>query len=757
MTGLTPKQVQKRNNKRKQRRAQKSVVVPAVLKKAITPKNYMRDPRRVLPSDSSVLLSNMQNAIPLTVLFQPLGLQYFCAAYIVKALESGFAGESNNPWDPYFSWVYMTNTLQSAVNSGVPQVQKVPYFFLAAMRAVQRKDVPFKLGSVLYSGNAEVMNPLPQQVIGSGTFGNLFNLLAVTSTTRVNGFPVGTASGWPAYTPDAGVLSFQVLATFMAKKGVGEMARLCENVDISTKTSLDRDVSAFAVVASAQGGGSAGNGNGGFQSLAQLEVPVFHPLLSLLDTDNFTPPFNIARNFNRVARVSGDSMFLGSAMCSQLEEKNWKLKEPVVFKCVDFNAIADTLAQWCTGILNAYINDPANANLTAEQIATLTCPLTLQEVLLLLRNVCMQAFKESQCGVQGLYPYVPANSSDNQFTPYVASATTCFVQAIDMLLPALLVENIRSLSTRTVTMGNGKVTQIWEPVLGQLYTDILASSNYVYSTNTSDPITGNVFAQGAQFVSRKKNAQGIQIETPLDEVSISLIDGNSGSGLVAINDPATLKALSVQWTQWLQTSGLMSYSIALSNMGTEKGISVLASVPMTRYWSLGGSITRKKEERRPSTAGEIVDLRHEKRRYKQVFANNLYSGRYAIADSSYGAIWSVPYEQVQSIWILPYMYCEATGSQSTSPVKMQEMYSEPYLVASTSGTDGIPLSQMHANFAMKMVKAKLSQTDSLMTVIEQCEKSGRGGILSSLISAVGGAIGGPIGSLASTIASVIPI
>jgi len=594
--------------------------------------------------------------------------------------------------------------------------------------------------------------------IGYATYPFKFNVATVPSSPAlVNGFPVTSNVGYPGYTSALGATAFAELCTFMSNSSADLMGQLCKNVSIdTTKTSLDNNVSVFAQTSAAQGGGFCGTGQGGIQTKVELEVPIHTPLLALFNGDVNTSPSNLARNYNRMHRVAGDPIFLGSLMCSRLNELDWGMKNAPILKPVDFNALGDVLAQWVVSITNAFFQDQSSlgVQLTSGQIAAVQCPLTLQEVLLLLRNVVMQAFKASQCGVQGIFPFVPSSNTDNQFVAFTASSSTCFISPVGMQLPVPFIENIRALVARHVVMEGGRISQMWEPVLGMLALDSLVSADYVASYIGPDStVTPSVFASGILY-KMKRIEKGKLVETGLVETKINLIDGSNTAGLVAINDANQLTNLAQMWNDWLRTSNLSSFSVAIDVLGTEKGITAVGSLSMTRFYvNSDGGLQKDVDTSQPV----VVDVRTENPRYKKVYSNTLYANRFAVADSSYGTILAPPYEQIQSIWILPYSEIEVTGALESSMdlVRAQAIWSEPKLEPLTTGNDGISLAQMHSNYASHMTKAKLSEQDTWMTIFKQCEEGGRGGILSSIIEAVGGIFGGPASEIARGIAGVI--
>jgi len=395
-----------------------------------------------------------------------------------------------------------------------------------------------------------------------------------------------------------GAAAFSQVIQFMAKESMGGAGSVSRLVPTSLKTGYETNVSSFCVNGSAEGNGWAGIG--GFVDQAQLEVPIFNPLFAV-----FSP--NIIGNqtdrfFNLTTAASGDSAFLGGALAELFTEQTWSMKRYPKFHAVDFLEFGDVLANWVSSILSALTNDPQTQTSQVEgvDLSAFNCPLTLQEVLLLLRNVIMSAFKDTQPLVQALYPRQPASATAVEFVPYVASATTCALNAGGMLLPQLFIENIRALVARHVAMGvrgkgsnanqkqtSGADVQWWIPVLGQYQGYQLNTTDYTY-TNTTTGIVYPAFSVNALTKVRKDPKTKTEVRENMIEVPISLIDGNTTSSsstvYAYINDPGQLKILETLWNDWIMTTGVQNFSSPLGVLGTELGISVLTSIAMTRHW-----------------------------------------------------------------------------------------------------------------------------------------------------------------------------
>jgi len=409
-----------------------------------------------------------------------------------------------------------------------------------------------------------------------------------------------------------------------------------------------------------------------------------------------------------------------------------------------------------TMIQNLYQQDPisvtANQLVDAGTVPGTICPLTLQEVMLLLRNVLMQAFKDTQPAVQSLYPVSPDSASDPQPVAFTCGANTCFLADTGMKLPQGFVENIRALVARSIPKGkNGSLSFI--PVLGIIQGDVLNENDYQFSSNQPPDgavITQNSFLAGTAVMSQRI-VKNVAVMMPETATQISLVDGSfsnaGGAGFVFINQPARLKQLTEIWNEWI--GKLSAYTDPLVTFGTEKGISILSSVTMTRHVSI---LNPQAKIRQQTT----VDTRVQKFKYLQ---SAVYQVRQSIAITGQSRLIASPFEQVLSTWILPvnYFLLGDGVSNQTAYQRWQAIMGEPYSQPSTTGNDGILLSTNHANMAAKMSHTRDAPASDWQQLFDLESKEGRGGILSGLIASFAGDVLGPdVGAVGKTIASFLP-
>jgi len=720
-----------------------------------TQKQARGDPRQGKTGASLTrndLVTTAQSTIPITVVAQQRNMWNFAMGYVTKALEKGFATSALNEWDPFFAFIYAVNLLTQYQSNSVPPAIELPYILHSFGRAMVTKSVGFANGKITYTMVPGGVGEPPIQIgIGYQAYGYKYNLTWVPESPTLTGpFPNLVSTGLPTYTEEQGAAAFAEMNTFLTGAGADTDFNA---VSSGSPTAWDKDVSAFALVQQQQGVGAGDVGSGGFGVQSQLEVPMFRPLLTLLTPQQENILVASANRYpNLTVSQAGDPTVLGGLAGHTIPLKAFGMKRPLKFHCVDFNEYLETIAFWVSGIQQAAVQDPLNPEQNA--ISALQCPLTLQEVSFLLRNAFMEVFKDTQAGVQGLYPEVPASNTDNQFVPFTASAGTCFLQSVPFQLPVGLVECMRATAFRIASRGK-KDLEYFVPVVGQYVNDVISSADFTYTSipnGGDETFTSFVIPSMAKYKKKVFNEKtGVVEEMVVPETPINLIDGGAPGVWVAVNNPASLVMLAREWDKWLKDTGLQTYSSTLTTVSAEKGINVLFNGNMTRHWIVASG--GQKESRR------MVSERFCGKKNASVLTSP-YLLRSVIADTAQSIPLAAPYSQVQKIWILPSIESEINFTlppNSTQANRWQILMSEPYLINSSSGFDGISMTEMHSQFAQKMVKGRDSPPDNWDNFFVEAAKQGRGGVLSSLIAGAIGSFLPAAAPILNTIADILPV
>jgi len=734
------------------------------LQHIMTPEQFQRDARHQKPGATALALSNQNKAESIVCNLSADAIYGVMISYVSIALQKGFMAVSTDSTYPWYATQFGFGIITAYATGNIPQITNLPYWLLCLCQAIAPSNVPFQQGKIAYSWSKPGTPPSDSQVlIGYGPYGYVWNANAPAGG-NVDGFPLSAEQDLSGYTPENGAAAFSELTLFMAQQAIGSNVANSKIVPISMKTRYETNVSAFCVNTIAEGTGFGQIG--GFVQQVQLEVPIFDPLFGVFSQN--IPIYQTDRFFNLSVTSSGDSVFLGGVMSDICPEEQWGQKRYPKFHAIDFLEFADVLSQWVSLTQTSLINDPqysTSENVGGPDNGSFQCPLTLQEQNLLLRNVIMSAFKETQPAVQSLLPRLPQPNA-NEFVPFVASATTCALNAGGMLLPQLMIENIRALVARWVSMAkpknNANVSpsdvQWWIPVLGQYEGVVLDPTNYTYTSSTSGLVylsyAVNPIVRLRRDSKTKSDVRDVVVETP-----ISLIDGNTLSGSTVvyafINDPGRLRALETLWNTWIETNGISNFSSPLGTLGTELGISVLTSIAMTRHWLPSNEDVHHKKI--VSAMDGYIDTRFEKMRRVM---STVYANQMAVADSSQSVILAAAYEGILNTWIIPVNKAELPVgtelSDSTAFPRWQSIMGEPYSASFSAGSTGQPMSMQHAVYAAKMTRMRDAPPSDTDKLIDTLASQGRGGILSGLAASFVSSIFPAASGLANSVAAAIP-
>jgi len=398
----------------------------------------------------------------------------------------------------------------------------------------------------------------------------------------------------------------------------------------------------------------------------------------------------------------------------------------------------------------AFFDDPEHQGADPGLVQ---CPLTLQEMCLILRNVMMTAFKDTQAGVHALYPVVPLSDVVSEFVPFIVSTNTCFLAPTDMRLPTPIIENIRALIGRFIHR-RGDDWEVFLPVLGQFQFNRLDEDDYHYTIPGTEDLQPSFFP--AALIGKKRVVtKAGESFVPFVEAQISYIDGSATSGYACINDTKALKGCTDTWELWLSESGLQTYTVGLGILGTEAGINALVSVNMTRILAVQGATKAKIDEKTKSNEG-LIDTRI-KLRAKRHMTAQIYADKSVLLDAGQSKILATAYEEIQSVWILPVVRCNVTPPNTLTPLRIQAISDEPFSEIVTSPTTAFDLDTLHSSYAAKCVRSKLGPKTEWEKLFDTLAARGRGGILSGLVGRFADMIIPGAGSVVESIGGAIGI
>jgi hypothetical protein len=657
--------------------------------------------------------------------------------------------EAANSEYPFAAWQYMSTVWNGFLNGAQPTSSKMPYWMWAVGRAIMPKPANKGRGQIYYKGTASLATPSLAE-ISLGNFAYSYNgVLYVPGTTDTDMFPNAVAPGSPS--ANLQQEAFLSLVAFAAK--VNQKWRPAEMCDTTVKTVFDKDVSAFCTLLVATGSGYL---QGGQAFLATLEIPINTPLISTLLTEVANAETGSPIRFPaRACCFGGDELFTSTMLNSFLPISHWGTKLSPKFKCLDFLEIQEVVAMWASKIVTQYFADPALAVVSQSSITqnptNSICPITLQEMGLLLRNEVMLLYQGTQAGVQSISPIIATGTSDIQFTPYLMGTVGCATQSIGMKLPIPLIENLRGIIVHVLDGRAKGDVEILCPVLGQYYGDVLNPADYTFTTTGADSVQAQTQTFSAEptvqrrLVSSKGVGkwEGTRVETPID-----FVDTSNGTNYVFINSVSRLNVLAALWNGWLET--YQAYSSPLGVLSADPGVNVLTSINQTRYWTNVVSENARIRNENVRDARLIKERSLSATPYapRQVYATSFREQPYAVTAA------------ITTNWLLPISKLQ-TGNGSANEAtftKIQCLLNEPHSISlSTTGDEGVTLSSIHSNFASSMTHAK-GTNSTLDNQLTSLSNAGHAGILSSLVSQfLGNTFGSTVGNVASAVANVLPI
>jgi len=426
------------------------------------------------------------------------------------------------------------------------------------------------------------------------------------------------------------------------------------------------------------------------------------------------------------------------------------MRKPPRLHPVDLLEFGDVLAIWVQQFVTIFLNNSQTAVTATE--ASATCPITLQEMMLLLRNEIMVQWGRSQAAVQAILPRSVANANDNEFTPCLSTSSTCPLVSSGMKLPLMLIENVKSLMCRYAVTKKGKPV-FFCPILGKYKQDALVSSDYqvvIPSQAPNPPNTPfNVFTATPAMRRRRRDSKGREVLEVLVEPIIDLVDGNSPAGYVFINDPKRLGTLASLWNDWI--SKFSTYTMTQATMSRDFGVNICSSVGLTKHWVVQST---------PDVERNHLDVFDSRVSGKREFVNTAYATRGIVGITGHDKLIDAVFTKIQKVWVLPVNH-SITGSSSSDQsgfTRQSLILGEGFSVATTTEFEGISLSTQHVSYASLMVKQAQGPPNEIEAFFTEMAAKGTGGILSGLVSGfIGKAFGTTAGSIASSIADILPI
>lgn len=725
-------------------------------------------------SVKNVFMDNTLDQIPYIVPTTGEVLSGPIYGVVCEALTRGYIPNAANESYPYFAYIYMTNMLISAANNATPKEMTIPRWLAHLVQALVQTRVKSRAGHVSYKFTVPAIWD-DNYIINMGPvlFARAANL-GIKSLTPTWPGSYWYVTGAPSpYSEGEGELAAQEIWQFL--KSCYEDNDKHTMVSIGQANFMTSDASAFAVNISSPGGGFRNTGAPRVE--LTLEVPVFRPMFSLLrtQTSNDVVPTRAA-NFPR--SYGGDSVWLGGQLLRR-PDPLYQSKTPPIFKFIDFYEIVDVFALYVRYACEAKMLDSETeavmeafgGSSSVYYAENVQCPLTRQELAIMLRSVLMSLFADTQPYVQGLFPRVPGSLSAIDFVAFVSGVGTHPVLgASSMLMPLLLKNNLLALTERISFPGFIEGTSVNNMTQ---YTPVLGAYNGISDLGT---LTFEGLKNGTGTVDYEPF-----VVNPL-ELPIDMVDGKYSGGYAQINDPSGVNKLILAWNDW--STRMADFFWSTTPFSVDAGNPALWSLGFTNNWTFAPvleeekkvkekvcfvpehrGIEKEEEPKKTKTFEEIRDTR-----WTSVGdtppGSNIYNLRDVIAVTTstkpFKSAWLYNQYFIKPINPLPNIFTPVVPRQSTDYTRISCLNQEFFSLVTSTGTAGPTISlaenmrTKHMQLAKLCIKSKYAEKGDFQEVMESWEKNGQAGILSSIAAGLIGSIFPDAKPIVESIAGVIP-
>jgi len=503
------------------------------------------DPRDVSSESvlaSSPLVSNQVRTIDRKCFLNPDALVTVLIGMFDQFNEFGFYASLSNKVEAYYAMQYVYNYIIDCAENGTMSISAAPLCIKLLGDAIRPKRKKFKTGEMFFTWDLSDAKgyEIPYKY-GSGL---LVDFGIPDGTQTINGFPAIIPGA--VYTDELGSTAYQKLIGYLGDlSGASKMTIVSAS---GTPTLLKNDVSAFAYVFSEVGVESY-SGIGGYNSETYLQTKITAPLLSVFN--QWTEGSAAAVEMHV---TSGGGFATGSRLVTLADPEQVKDKPKTIMKKIDMNDLFSLLSF----LVGTAVERAVTNNATSSFVPT--CPLTVQEVHLLLR-LCAGATAYKVAGSDitetNTFPYVitwrPLQWSFANANPAINART--------ILFPTVFVENMHSLApviTNLKDFKGGRAQCLWfQPIFGYW----------------GDPLGMFTTSQGPLY---SVSASEIPIDIP------NMV-ANIGTNPVLALAGVQLDTMITMWNEWI--GGLNQY-LALSQFGGSKGCNALKSLTLTRHVQL---------------------------------------------------------------------------------------------------------------------------------------------------------------------------
>jgi len=677
------------------------------------------DPRAAIVQKKNAVTSETVANANATV--NPMALMPFqnlanlCLGIVLFSIEKGWL--STPAPDPYAAYLYLFASFSNALTGTIPEISSAPMWFWIIIHALLPKNHRFKQATASYTWDAsQVTGAAPPSPVTQ--YNNMRVVLGVINTGNVNGYPTITIASTPTVAEQQ--LAIQQLFKFYTDKA------LCKQVSgLPENHWIRHDISAFAM---SYDEGEASNAAFGQYCTAYLESPLQCPLLA-----QFAPYQQQGAGLKWRAslftrRVSGTPAFIIPRLTEFESANEIKNKQFPIIKYFDFWEFFEVLSMIIGGALE-YANQVGSALVIGP------CPLSAQNVQILLRQALMNVFDNAKM------PDFAAGSGQGLVAYSVFSAGAngvALTQNVgNMQLPQVFSENVRACKRKSIILRNKQVLD---------FIPLLCQPTKMDNTGNQNLSGGYTFFNGIADANQS-------IYTPLvGEVRINLVDGSYGpvtpTGYVSFEGEQYTTYLSM-WNQWF--TSLSSYLSGVTQIGTEQGCKAMSVLFNTVIESqiLENSDSFKKNPKRKSVpppvslgARLLIDKHDVMPDPNQLPLSNYYEG-VGINNFTSNATFVASVWKYVKLFIMPICHSQ-TMFYAGSTGYYQMSMCEPYRIDVGSNYSGdlasdettVTAYQRHLELAKVDIKQQLSAKSEFSVELEELLKQGEGGVFAAIAGSI---------------------
>lgn len=478
-----------------------------------------------------------EDQMPVVATLNDRSLAVLSAGIVLAAIRQGWMTAIKDGENPFYAFKYMFNVFVAALNQAPPLNTGAPVWFWEILAAIKPKFGSFKTGKVAYSWKVNPSDFPVQPIWQYAAIPGRYICWGTPSSTLIDDFPVIT----PAIdTDDQSILaaSFTSMCKYLATTDVNQIVPGVAN------PLLEGDTSSFSVTFPELG--QSLNTAGALALTIYSERNINCPIMAKFA--EYQPSGENYRGWHKAGKSALSACYIGPRMMEFKKMNEAFDKVSPILAIYNFDEFFYSLSLTLATALK-FTQDSITSN--AAQ-----CPLTSQEVQILLRQAMLPFFRNDM--VQDIYLGV---APLDLLVPFCVGPNGVAQAGGKMMLPTVLAENIKCCQRKVKGLPGlkGKMSAF------DIVTVLTRPSNQDQLDNFFLPDT-------EQLLYAPAKPQVINI------IDMSAVVGNSTFYLTATGEIYDMKIAA--FNEWItQLAGALS---PLVQLGTEPGISVLQTSLFTR-------------------------------------------------------------------------------------------------------------------------------------------------------------------------------